>query len=322
MPAHDHRHGHDHDHDHSHAHGADHGGHGHVHAPADFGRAFAIGVVLNTGFVLIEAAYGLMANSTALLADAGHNLSDVLGLLVAWAAATASKRRPTQRFTYGLKSSSILAALFNALFLLVAIAAIGIEAIRRFAEPAPVSGGVVMIVAAIGIAVNGATALLFMKGGKSDINVRGAFLHMAADAVVSLGVVVAGLVILYTGWLWLDPTVSLAIAALIFWSTWGLLCDSVAMSLDAAPPNMPMEEVLAFLQACDGVVEVHDLHVWPMSTTETALTAHLVIPRGHPGDAFLRETCEALRRRFAIGHATLQVEIEGAGCPLAPAHVV
>jgi cobalt-zinc-cadmium efflux system protein len=318
MHAHDHSHGHDHDHDH----GASHGGHGHVHAPADFGRAFAIGVALNTGFVLIEAGYGFAANSTALLADAGHNLSDVLGLLVAWAAATASKRLPTQRFTYGLKSSSILAALFNALFLLVAVGAIGLEAIRRFAEPAPVQAGVVMVVAAIGIAVNGGTALLFMRGGKSDINIRGAFLHMAADAAVSLGVVIAGLVILYTGWQWLDPVVSLAIAALIFWGTWGLLRDSVAMSLDAAPPNVPMPEVLAFLQACDGVADVHDLHVWPMSTTETALTAHLVMPQGHPGDAFLRETCEALRRKFGIGHSTLQVEIVGADCPLAPAHVV
>ncbi|MFC7052822.1 cation diffusion facilitator family transporter [Hansschlegelia quercus] len=322
MNVHDHQHGHDHDHDHGHAHGASHGGHGHAHAPADFGRAFAIGVALNTGFVLVEAAYGFVANSTALLADAGHNLSDVLGLLVAWAAATASKRQPSERFTYGLKSSSILAALFNALFLLVAIGAIAFEAIRRFAEPSPVSGGVVMIVAAIGIAVNGATALLFMKGGKSDINVRGAFLHMAADAAVSLGVVVAGLVILYTGWLWLDPAVSLAIAALIFWGTWGLLRDSVTMSLAAAPPNMPMQEVLAFLQGRDGVVEVHDLHVWPMSTTETALTAHLVMPAGHPGDAFLRDVCEALGRQFSIGHATLQVEIEGVECPLAPAHVV
>lgn len=311
---HDHGSGHE---GHAHAHGA-----GHSHAPASFGKAFAIGIALNTGFVLVEAIYGVAANSMALLADAGHNLSDVLGLVVAWVAAVLVKRKPTARFTYGLRGSSILAALFNAVFLLVAIGAIGWEAIRRFSEPQPVAEITVMVVAAIGIVVNGVTAWLFASGSKDDLNIRGAFLHMAADAAVSAGVVLAGVVILYTGWSWLDPAVSLLIVAVIFWGTWGLLRDSVFMSLAAVPPGVDPEKVRSFLLGRPGVSSVHDLHIWPMSTTETALTAHLVMPAGHPSDDDLQGTCSALSKHFTIQHCTLQVEQTGKACSLAPAHLV
>ncbi|TNC14989.1 cation transporter [Methylobacterium terricola] len=325
---HDHAH-HDHDHhDHGHGHGHHHGaghshGPGHVHAPASFGRAFAVGIALNTGFVLIEGVYGFLTDSVALLADAGHNLSDVLGLVVAWAAATLGQRRPTARFTYGLRSSSILAALFNAVFLLVAVGAIALEAVQRFSAPAPVPGLTVTIVALIGIAVNGITAWLFASGRKGDLNVRGAYLHMLADAAVSAGVVVAGLVILWTGWTWVDPVTSLVIVAVIVAGTWGLLRDSLVLSLDAVPPGIDPAEVRACLAERPGVAEIHDLHVWPMSTTETALTAHLVMPEGHPGNAFLNDCAAVLRRRFGIAHVTLQVELAGGpACALAPDHVV
>jgi cobalt-zinc-cadmium efflux system protein len=313
MSAH-HDHGHDAGHDHHHG--------GHTHAPASFGRAFAIGITLNTAFVLIEAVYGVSSNSMALLADAGHNLSDVLGLVIAWIAAVLVKRAPTNRFTYGLRGTSILAALFNAIFLLVSVGAIGWEAITRLAHPEPVAEITVMIVAAVGIAINGGTALLFAAGRKGDLNIRGAYLHMAADAGISFGVVVAGLVILLTGWLWLDPVVSLLIVAAIVWGTWGLLRDSVAMSLDAVPGNIEPGEVKRFLLGLPGVSEVHDLHIWSMSTTEIALTAHLVMPSGHPGDKFLLSTCEELREHHRIAHSTLQIERDGAVCPLAPAHTV
>lgn len=240
--------GHSHDHaGHAHAPG------GHVHAPASFGKAFAIGIALNVGFVLIEAVYGVLGNSVALLADAGHNLSDVLGLVVAWVANVLAKRAPTSRYTYGMKGSSILASLFNAVFLLVAVGAIGWEAIQRFGESAPVAGKTVMVVAAIGILVNGITAWLFASGAKGDINIRGAFLHMAADAAVSAGVVLAGLVILYTGWTWLDPVVSLGIVAIIVWSTWGLLRGSLAMSLAAVPPGIDPAAVRRHLEGLPGV---------------------------------------------------------------------
>ncbi|GJE25849.1 cation diffusion facilitator family transporter [Methylobacterium organophilum] len=313
--------GHDH-HAHDHGHGHAHG-HGHSHAPARFGRAFALGIGLNTAFVLIEAGYGVAANSMALLADAGHNLSDVLGLVVAWAATVLGRRRPSDRFTYGLRGSSILAALFNAVFLLVACGAIALEAVQRFHDPAPVAEATVMVVAAIGIAINGATAWLFASGRKGDINIRGAYLHMAADAAVSAGVVVAGLVILLTGWTWLDPVVSLVIVALIVWGTWGLLRDSVAMSLAAVPPGIDARAVRRFLAERPGVSEVHDLHIWPMSTTETALTAHLVMAGGFPGNAFLAESAALIEQRFGIAHATLQIEEAGGpACALAPDHVV
>jgi cobalt-zinc-cadmium efflux system protein len=281
--------------------------HGHSYAPADFGRAFLAGIVLNVGFVLVEAVFGILSNSVALLADAGHNLSDVLGLLMAWGAATLSKRAPTQRFTYGLRKTSVLAALFNALFLLLAIGAIAFAAIQRLGHPPEVAGGTVMAVAAAGVLINGATALLFARGRKGDINVRGAFLHMAADAAVSAGVIVAGFVISRTGWFWLDPVVSLAIVAVIFAATWGLLRDSVSMSLDAVPPDIVPGHVEASLAGLPGVAKVHDLHIWPMSTTEVALTCHLVMPVAGD-DAFLHQAAAMLRDRHNIHHSTIQIE--------------
>jgi cobalt-zinc-cadmium efflux system protein len=316
---------HDHDHDAT-GHG-DHGGHahgpGHAHAPASFGKAFAIGIALNVGFVAVEATYGVLANSMALLADAGHNLSDVLGLVVAWIAMVLAKRAPSARYTYGLKGTSILAALFNAMFLLVAVGGIAWEAIQRFGEPAPVAGKTVMVVAAIGILVNGVTAWLFASGAKGDINIRGAFLHMAADAAVSAGVVIAGLVILYTGWTLLDPVVSLAIVAVIVWSTWGLLRDSLTLSLAAVPPGIDPDAVRGHLEGLPGVTSLHDLHVWAMSTTETCLTAHLLMAGGRPDDAFLMNAAAGIKERFGIGHTTLQVETSAdTACALAPVHVV
>ncbi len=326
---HDHHDGHnhhddDHDHDDGHGHHHVHGaGTGHVHAPASYGRAFAIGVTLNIAYVVIEALFGFLSNSVALLADAGHNLGDVLGLLVAWTAMVLVKRAPSARFTYGLRGSSILAALFNAVFLLLTVGAISWEAIQRLGNPEPVSGATVMIVAAVGIVVNGITAWLFASGRKGDLNVRGAFMHMAADALVSVGVVVAGLVILLTGWLWLDPLVSLAINAVIVWGTWGLLRDSVGMSMAAVPPQIDPAAVRSLLEKCPDVASLHDLHIWPMSTTEIALTCHLVMPGGHPGDAFIHGLAEELAVRFKINHATVQIEVDQhLACALAPDDVV
>ncbi len=296
--------------------GNDHAGH--HHAPADFGRAFLIGTILNIAFVVVEAIYGILANSVALLADAGHNLSDVLGLLVAWGAATLAKRRPSANFTYGLRRSSILSALFNAVFLLVAIGAIAFEAVQRLGSPQSVAGGTVMAVAAVGILVNGITAWLFARGASRDINIRGAFLHMAADAVVSAGVVVSGLVILRTGWRWVDPVTSLVIVAVILAGTWGLLRRALFMALDRVPEHIPPAEVFAALEALPGVTRVHDLHIWPLSTTEAALTCHLVMPGGCPDDAFLRSVSTMLHDRFHIGHSTVQVERDEA-CAQAPA---
>ncbi len=314
VPAHDH---------------AGHAGHnhkpggGHAHAPANFGTAFAVGVALNLGFVAIEATYGFLANSVALIADAGHNFSDVLGLIVAWAASILARRKPSQRYTYGLRSSSILAAFINAVLLLVAVGAIAFEAVRRFSDPSPVAGWTVIIVASIGIVINGATALLFMRGSKGDLNVRGAFLHMAADACVSAGVVLGGFAILATGWLWIDPLISLLIVVVIVIGAWSLLRDATTMSLHAVPPGIDPQAVRIFLSSQPGVVELHDLHIWAMSTTETALTCHLVMPDGFPGDCFLAELADALRVRFSIPHATIQVEtVREGGCALAPDHVV
>lgn len=315
---HDHA-GHDHAHSHSHSHGLGHAhGAGHVHTPKNFGPAFAIGIALNLGFVGVEALYGWLSNSMALVADAGHNLSDVLGLVAAWIAAVLVKRAPTARFTYGLRGSSILAALFNAVLLLVATGGIIVEAVQRLLAPAPVAGTTVMIVAGIGILINGFTAWLFASGAQGDINIRGAYLHMMADAAVSVGVVLAGLVILATGFDWIDPLVSLAIAVLIIVATWGLLRDSVAMSLAAVPPGIDPEAVRAHLAARPGVRGLHDLHIWSMSTTEVALTAHLVVAGGAPDRHFLKDTADGLRARFGIHHATLQIEIEGeTACTLA-----
>lgn len=292
-----------------HSHESDHGhDHGHAHAPKDFGNAFLIGVVLNTGFVIIEVIYGWISGSMALIADAGHNLSDVLALLLAWGASVAAKRPPNERFTYGYKSSTILAALANAALLLIAIGAIAYETLHRLSDPAPVAGMTMVIVAGIGIAINAGTAMLFMRGRKHDINIRGAFLHMAADALVSLGVVLAGIAIILTGAQWIDPAVSLLIVLVIAWGTWGLLKDSVSMSLLAVPKGISEKAVRGYLSSLKGVSEVHHLHIWPMSTTETALTAHLVMPDGHPGDAFLREAAHGLSHDHRINHSTIQIE--------------
>jgi cobalt-zinc-cadmium efflux system protein len=314
-------------HDHGHHH-HDHGGHAHeyghahVHAPASFGKAFAIGISLNTALVVAEAIYGYIGNSTALLADAGHNLSDVLGLVVAWGASIAARRAPSGRFTYGLRASTILAALANAVFLLVATGAIGWEAILRLQQPEPVAGVTVMVVAGIGILINAFTAMLFASGRKEDINIEGAYLHMAADAAVSLGVVVSAALIIWTGWLWLDPVTSLVICAVILWSTTSLLRGSIDMSMAAAPKGTDLAAIRAFLLARPGVSGIHDLHVWPISTTETALTCHLVMPTG-ADDAFLMQTAQLLKTSFRIGHTTLQVETHpDNGCALAPDDVV
>lgn len=311
-------------HDESANHSHDHSGHGHVHAPKDFGNAFLIGVILNAGFVAAEVVYGILGNSLALLADAGHNLSDVMGLLLAWGASVLVKRAPTRRFTYGLRSTSILAALINAMLLLVVTGGIAWEAISRFRHPSDVQGTTVIVVAAIGVVINLATALLFMSGRKGDLNVRSAFVHMAGDAAIALGVVIAGFAILYTGWHWLDPLVSLVIALLVIAGTWSLLRDSVILALDAVPEGVDVESVRRYLESVRGVSEIHDLHVWGMSTTETALTVHLVVPGGYPGDALCFEVCAELRERFSINHATIQIEIGDTGrtCTLAPAHVV
>lgn len=305
-----------------HDHGHDHG-HRHHHAPKDFGRAFALGAALNIGFVAIETIYGVLSGSMALLADAGHNLSDVLGLLAAWGAAVLAKRAPSARFTYGLRSSSILAALGNAILLLLAVGAIAWEALRRLAEPEPVAAISVMIVAAIGILINGVTAWLFHSGGRNDINIRGAYLHMLADALVSLGVVVAGLLILLTGWSWIDPLASLIIVAIIVWGTWSLLRQSAGMALHGVPDGIDPSAVKSLLLAQPGVTGVHDLHIWPMSTTEIAMTCHLRMPSGHPGDAFLAKLAHDLQHEFAIPHATIQIETSETGvCALEPDHVV
>ncbi len=298
---------HDHSHQHGHGHGA---GHGHAHAPANFDRAFAIGIGLNIAFVVVEAGFGFAADSVALLADAGHNMSDVLGLAVAWGGTALARKPPSKRFTYGLRGSSILAALLNALLLLVALGAIVLESVRRFSDPSPVAGFTVSAVAAIGIVINLATAMLFARGRQGDINIRGAYLHMASDAAVSAGVVVAGLVIWATRLTSIDPVVSLAIAALIFWQTWGLLRESVEMSLSAVPRSLDYDSIGTALSALEGVTGTHDLHIWPMSTTETVLTAHLLMPGGHPGDAFLSKAQAMLHDRFGIAHATLQIELD------------
>jgi cobalt-zinc-cadmium efflux system protein len=311
---------------HGHA-GHSHDGHGHAghsHSPASFGRAFAIGAALNIGFVVVETVFGLRSNSMALLADAGHNLSDVLGLLIAWGASVLAARGPTARRTYGLRSSSILAALVNAVVLLIAIGAIAWEAIGRLTHPEPVATGIMAWVAAVGIVINGATALLFMSGRKRDLNIRGAYLHMAADAGVSAGVVIAGLTIAATGWLWLDPVISLVIAAVITLGTWGLLRDSVNLALDAVPSHLDPAEVEQYLCSLPGVTGVHDLHIWGMSTTDVALTAHIIRPEVCDDDALLIDAAHVLHDRFGISHPTLQIE-RGHGphdCHLAPAHVI
>jgi len=311
----------DHDH-HDHANHAH--GHAHNHGPANHDRAFAIGIVLNAGFVVAETSYGFLANSLALLADAGHNLSDVLGLLLAWAAASLAKRLPSARYTYGMRRSSILASLANAALLLVAVGAIAWEAVQRLGKPPEIAETTVIWVAALGIAINGGTALLFMAGRKGDLNIRGAFVHMASDAVVSLGVVLSGLAILATGLWWLDPATSIAVAVVIVIGTWSLLKESIGLALDAVPANIDRDAIERYLGALPGVTEVHDVHIWAMSTTEVAMTAHLVRPGAALDDGLLMDACRELSRRFGVGHATLQVEAGDPAhpCGLAPAEVV
>lgn len=289
--------------------------HQHHHA-ANYDRAFAVGISLNILFVAIEAFYGWQADSLALLSDAGHNLSDVLGLLLAWGGFYLARLRPSQKHTYGLGRATMMAALFNALILLVAIGGIVWEAIARFSDPAPIQGTTVIVVAAIGMIINSITAWLFMSGNKHDLNLRGAFLHMAADALVSLGVVIAGAMFLWTGWTWLDPGISLVIALVILLGTWDLLRRSLHLSLDGVPASVELKAVSDYLSALPGVSAVHDLHVWAMSTSEIALTVHLVMPNGHPGDDFLCHTAGVLHDEFGIEHTTIQIETGDIQCAL------
>ena len=313
------------DSDHEHEPAGESGGHGHhhhAHGPASYDRAFAIGTALNLGFVLVEAAFGIIANSVALLADAGHNLSDVLALLLAWGAAWLTRRQPTSRHTYGFGSSSILASLINAMLLLVAVGAIAFEAVGRIFRPEPVAEFMVIWVAAAGILVNGATAWMFMRGRERDINIRGAYLHMASDAAVSAGVVVAAIAIWATGWYWLDPLASLAISVVIVLGSLDLLKESTRLAMAAVPGGVDRAGVERYLAGLSGVSAVHDLHIWAISTTETALTAHLVRPAMGPDDEFLRGVAAELRTRFGIGHCTIQIEHDGADCHLAPTDVI
>ena len=307
----DHGHGHaDHGDSDGHHHGHSHGL-GHSHAPADFGRAFAIGVTLNAAFVLIEIVFGLFAHSLALVADAGHNFGDVIGLLLAWTASSLAKKSPTARYTYGLRRTSILAAFLNALILLVSMGGLGWEAVRRFNAATPVAANIVIWVSLIGILINGTTAAMFMAGRKHDLNIRAAFLHMAGDALISAGVVAAGFVIRSTHWLWLDPAVSLVIVVLILWSTWGLFRDSLQLTLDAVPAGIDANAVRTFLRSLPGVVDAHDLHIWGLSTTETALTAHLVLESNALDGELLHHIHHELEDDFNIQHVTIQLEPRG-----------
>jgi cobalt-zinc-cadmium efflux system protein len=303
-----------------------HDHHAHFHSPAatDFGRAFAVGIGLNLAYVVIEAGCGLYAGSLALIADAGHNLGDVLGLGLSWGAAMLGRRGPSDRFTYGLGSTSILAALGNALILLVVTGGVAWEALWRLAHPVAVSGATIAWVAAIGIVVNGATALLFIRGREHDLNLRGAFAHMAADALIAFGVVIAGLAIALGGWPWLDPAVGLAISGVIVYGTWDLVKQALSLALDAVPNGVDPGAVRTHLLAVPGVIALHDLHIWGMSTTETALTCHLVMPGGHPGDKALARITGELEHRFGIRHATIQIELGDSdeACALTPEHVV
>ena len=312
-----------HDHDHGHG-GHHHGIGGHGHAPESFGRAFAIGAALNSAYVIAEAFYGFSVHSVALLADAGHNLGDVAGLLGAWLAASLSARGPGGKYTYGLRRTSILAALANAIILLVVTGGIAWEAIGRLIHPGPTGGLTIVVVALAGVAVNGITAWLFMSGRKGDLNIRAAFLHMAADASLALGVAVAGGIIMVMGWLWIDPVVSLVISVVIVWSTWSLLRDSVNLSLDAVPRGIDQDAVQRHLEQVSGVEEVHDLHIWALGTQETALTAHLVLPEAHRDAHLLERLSRDMRERFGIGHSTFQTETPDAAsrCELRPDHVL
>ena len=293
----------------------------HFHEQHDFGRAFAIGVALNTGFIVAEVVFGLFSHSLTLLADAGHNLGDVLGLIMAWAATNLQERRATQRYTYGLRRSSVLAALFNALLLLVSVGAIAWEAIRRIVHPEPVAGLTIIWVAAIGVVVNGVTAWMFMGGRKSDLNIRGAFLHMAADAGVSVGVVIAGAIIIATGWALLDPIVSLVIVAIILFGTWRLFRDSLNLALDAVPEGIDLNAVKGYLEGLPEVAQLHHLHIWGLSTTETACTAHIVKREPQLDDQLLKRIANGLHERFGIEHTTVQFEAcSEPDCPMESEH--
>ena len=306
------------------AHDHHHRGHSHAVEAADYGRAFAIGVALNLGYVVVEAGIGVASGSLALVADAGHNLGDVLGLFLSWGAAVLSRRRPGGRYTYGYRASSILAAVANAVILLVVTGGIAWEGLWRLWHPVPVAGVTIAWVAAIGILVNGGTALLFAAGRRDDLNLRSAFLHMAADALVTSGVVLAGAAIALTGLLWLDPAVSLLVSAVIVYGTWDLVRQSMRLALDAVPEGIDVETVRKHLLGLPGVIAIHDLHIWGISTTETALTCHLVIPGGHPGDAVLSQAARELEARFGIDHTTIQIELADTdeACALTPEHVV
>ena len=304
-----------------HAHNS-HDHHDHAHGVANFGTAFAIATALTLALVVAQVLYGLAANSVALLADAGHNFGDALGLVLAWGAYRLGRAAPTERFTYGFRSASILSALINAILLLVATGAIAWEAIQRFGSPQHTNGMTVMIVAGVGIVINGLSAWLLMAGGKDDLNIRGAFVHLAADAAVSAGVVIAGAVLLLTGWTWVDPVASLLVSVAIVWGTWGLLWESVHLSMNAVPQGVSIVDVRSYLGNLPRVADVHDLHIWAMSTTETALTVHLVCDGGHAGDGFLMDIAHELEHRFGIRHATIQVETGDRECRLAPTNVV
>jgi cobalt-zinc-cadmium efflux system protein len=300
--------GHDHSHSHDHA---------HDHAPKDFGRTFAIATALNIALVIAQAIYGYTANSLALLADAGHNFGDVAGLVMAWAAFTVADWRPSSRFTYRLRSASILSALFNGILLLVAVGVISYEAFTRLFQPEPIATIPVIVVAALAVVVNGASAWLLSRGSKSDLNMHGAFLHMVADAGVSVAVIVAAVGIMFTGWQWLDPAVSLLISVVILIGTWRLLRDSLRLTLSAAPRDIDPADVQGYIESLPEVSGVHHVHIWAMSTTETAMTCHIVTPAGHPGDAFLKHLAGELHHRYEIGHSTVQVELgNSADCPM------
>lgn len=292
-------------HHHNHNHSEKH----HHPAPNNQGPIFVITIVLNMLFVVVEFTYGFLANSTALIADAGHNTSDVLGLLLSWGAIILARRQPSKRYTYGLRSTSILAALANAMLLLVACGAIAWEAIHRFSQPPVIAGLTISSVAAIGIVINGLSALLLLKGSKGDLNIRSAYLHMAADTAVSLAVVLAGIGMLYTGWYWLDPVMSLVIVVVIVIGTWGLLRDSLQLAMSAVPAQIDVPAISDYLYQLKGVTDIHDLHIWGLSTTESALTVHLVMPNGHPGDAFIDDCARTLEERYSVHHSTLQIEL-------------
>lgn len=282
--------------------------HSHSHHFQTLNRAFAIGVVLNISFVIVEATYGWMANSLALIADAGHNLSDVFGLLLAWGSSYLATHKPSSKRTYGLRRSTIMASVFSTLLLLFALGGICWEAIERLLNPTTTQGLTVMIVAAVGVVINSATALLFMKDSKKDLNVRAAYLHMAADAGISAGVVIAGAIILFTGWNWLDPIISLLIVAVIWFGSWELLKDSVNLSVDAVPNNINLQDVERYLRSQDWVVDIHDLHVWALSTTESALTVHLVTQQVDGNNQRLQQLQQHLHDEFDIEHSTIQIE--------------